>query len=99
MARKRRTESEFKIQEFRVDEAQREFNRRRSRGSKFDAVIQAVAELKEGNALIVEHVNVSEVTGIRQRITSIFGEGWKVESTKVNKEDNLYDLLIMRANK
>lgn len=87
---------DFKIKELDLQEAQREFGRRRGRGSKYDRVIDAAEKLDAGKALMVEQINYSEVTGIRSRIKDFLGDGWAVESTKVDKEKGLYDVLIHR---
>lgn len=95
MARPKKTTS-FEIKEMDLDQAQREFNRKRGRGSKYDDVIAAAEKLGKGKALIIGQVSYSEVTGIRQRIKNYLGEDLKLEATKVDKQKNLYDLLIHR---
>ena len=96
MARRKKTGSDFKIQELDLQEAQRQFNRRRGRGSKYDEVLDAAEKLEKDKALLVEQVSYSEVTGIRQRIKEYLGAGWAVEATKVDKDKGIYDAMIRR---
>lgn len=80
-----------------LKEAKREFSRRSARGSKYDKVLDSAESLAEGKALIVERVSYSEVIGIRQKIRDYFSDDYKVEATKVDKEKNLYDVLVHRT--
>ena len=96
MAKARAKKSSFNIKEMDLKEAQREFNRRRGRGSKYDEIIDRAGKLDKGKALIIEGLASSEVTGLRKRITDILGGGWAASSTKVDAEKNLYDVLIHR---
>ena len=97
MPRGKATGSELKVKEMELKDAQREFSRRRGRGSKYDAVLDAVEKLGKGKAIIIEQVSYSEVTGIRNRLRDFLGDGFKVEATKVNKDKELYDVLIHRS--
>lgn len=95
MARKG-TSSDFKIRKLDLKEAQREFNRRRGRGSKYDDILDAAEKLEKGKALIVGQITYSEVTGIRQRIKEYLSDEWSISATKVDRDNNLYDVLIHR---
>lgn len=97
MPRQKKSETGFQIKELNVNEAQREFNRRRGRGSKYDAILDAAEKLEEGKALIIEQITYSEVNGIRSRIRDMLKGDYQVESTKVNAEKGLYDVLIHRG--
>ena len=88
--------SSFSITELDLKEAQRAFNRRKGRGSKYDEVIDRAGKLDKGKALIIGGLTGSEVTGLRKRITDVLGEGWKARSTKVDAAKKLYDVLIHR---
>lgn len=96
MARAKAAKSAFNVREMDLTEAQREFNRRRGRGSKYDDVISKAEELDKGKALIVEGLSYSEVTGLRKRIADHLGDDWNVSSTRTNKEKGLYDALVHR---
>lgn len=97
MPRTKKPSSEFNIKKLDLREAQRQFNRKRGRGSKYDEILEEIEKLDEGKALIVEQISYSEVTGLRQRVKNLLGaDDWKIEATNVNKDKNLYDLLIHR---
>lgn len=84
------------MQSLDLKEARREFNRRRGRGSKYDPILDEVEKIDAGKALLVEGMSYSEVTGLRSRLREYLGEGYNVEATKVNREKELYDVLIHR---
>ena len=94
MAKGKTKQTSFNIQEMDLAEAQREFNRRRGRGSKYDDVIAKAEKLGKGKALIVGGLSYSEVTGLRKRIADYLGNDWSVSSTRADKEKGLYDALI-----
>ena len=96
MPKRKKSDTEIEFKEMTIEEAQRAFNRRRGRGSKYDEVIEAAEGLAPEKALIVEGVSYSEVTGIRNRLKAYVGEGLRVEATKVDQEQGLYDVLIHR---
>lgn len=96
MARPRKAAGDFKIKEMDLQDAQRAFNRRRGRASKYDQIVDSAEKLSGGKALIVEQMSYSEVTGIRKKIQEYLGEGWKVEASKADREKNLFDVLIYR---
>ena len=96
MARKKKADSSLTVKEMDLKEAQREFSRRRGRGSKYDSILDAAEKLAKGKALIVGQASYSEVTGIRNRVKDHLGTDWKIEATKVDKEQNLFDVLIHR---
>ena len=54
MPRRKKSDSALAFREVALEEAQRSFNRRRGRGSKYDEVIEAAEELAPEKALIVE---------------------------------------------
>jgi hypothetical protein len=93
---KRRKASEITFRELDAQEARREFNKRRGRGSKYDHVLEAVGNLGQNKAMIVEGLTYSEVTGIRMRMKSHLEGSFKVESTKVDKDKDLFDLLVQK---
>ena len=96
MARPKKAAGEFKYKELDLQDAQRAFNRRRGRASKYDQIVDSAEKLGAGKALIVEQMTYSEVTGIRKKIQDYLGEGWKVEATKTDRDKNLFDVLIFR---
>ncbi len=97
MAKRRRsTTSDFTLKELDAQEARRLFNRKRGRGSKYDRVLEAADKLGSGKALIIEQITYSEVTGIRMRVREHLQDGFKIEATKVDRDKDLYDLLILR---
>jgi len=96
MAKAKARRPSFNIKELDLKDAQREFARKRSRGSKYDDVVNAAEKLAKGKALLVEGLTASEVTGLRKRMTDILGEDWTVGSTKVDAKEHLYDVLIHR---
>ncbi len=99
MAKKRRSSSsDFTVTELDLQEARRMFNRKRGRGSKYDTVIAKAEELDAGKALMVERITYSEVTGVRMRLRDHLDDEYKIEATKVDRDKNLYDLLITRKN-
>lgn len=95
MARRRKS-TEITFRELDAQEARREFNKRRGRGSKYDNVLAAVEKLEDNKAMIVEGLTYSEVTGIRMRMKSHLEGSYKVESTKTDKDKDLFDLLVQR---
>ncbi len=97
MAKARAKKSSFNIKEMDLKEAQRVFNQKRGRVSKYDEILNRAGKLDKGKALIVEGLTNSEITGLRKRITDILGGGWAASSTKVDSEKNLFDVLIHRA--
>lgn len=99
MAKRRKAStSDFTVKEMDLQEARRMFNRKRGRGSKYDAVLEAAEKLDTGKALIVEQISYSEVTGIRMRLREHLQDEFKIEATKVDRDKNLYDLLIQRKS-
>ncbi len=99
MAKRRRsTSTEFTVRELDLQEARRMFNRKRGRGSKYDAVIEAADKLDAGKALMIERISYSEVTGVRMRLRDHLDAEFKIEATKVDRDKNLYDLLISRKS-
>ena len=93
---KSKSKSAFSIKELSLKEAKQEFARRRSRGSKYDAILEKATGLDKGKALIVEGLSYSEVTGLKKRVGDFLGEGWKISSTKVDGDKGLYDVLVHR---
>ena len=93
----RRKKAEFSIAKMDLTEAKREFSRRRGRGSKYDAILEAAEALDKEEALLVDGVSYSEVTGIRSRVKEYLKSTFKIEATKVDKEKDLYDVLIHRT--
>lgn len=98
MPRPRKQESAVKFKELDLDQARREFSRKRSKGSKYDKVLEAVEKLEPGRALLVEQVTYSEVANLRNRIRELIGEEISLESTKVDRDQNLYDMLVQRRS-
>ena len=96
MAKSRTKKDSFNIKELDLKEAQRVFNRRRGRGSKYDPIIEKAEKLGKGKALLVEGLTYSEVTGLRKRIADFLGTDWSVSATKVDKNKGLYDALVHR---
>ena len=96
MPRGKQSSSALKVREMDLREAKREFSRRSARGSKYDKVLDAAEQLQEGKALLVDQISYSEVTGIRTRMKEYLSGDFKVEATKVDKDKNLYDVLIQR---
>ena len=94
MAKAKKSSFNYKVLD--LKEAQREFSRRRGRGSKYDEIIDSAGKLDKGKALLVDGLTNSEVTGLRKRISDMLGEGWSVGSTKVDTDKNLYDVLVHR---
>jgi len=98
MARTRKAASGFTMKELDVKEAKQQFSRSRGRGSMYDEVVQSASDLKANKALIVEGLTYSNVLGLRKRVTDHLGTDYKVESTKSDASNNLYDVLIHKAN-
>lgn len=99
MAKRRRTtSSDFTLRELDLQEARREFNRKRGRGSKYDAVIEAADKLDAGKALLIGKISYSEVTGVRMRLRDHLDDEFKIEATKVDRDKELYDLMISRKS-
>lgn len=97
MARpKRSTETNFAIREVAVEEAQREFTRKRGRGSKYDSLVASVEKLEAGRALIIEKMKYPEVTLLRQRIKEGLGPNFKIDASRTDRENNRYDVMITR---
>lgn len=96
MAKARAKKSTFTVKEMDLKQAQRAFNRKRGRGSKYDEVIDKAEKLEQGKALIVEGLSYSEVTGLRKRMADILGEDWSVSATKVDADKSLFDALVHR---
>lgn len=96
MARPKKTSGDFKMKEVDLQEAQRSFNRRRGRASKYDQLLDGAEKLSVGKALVVEQMTYSEVTGIRKKIQEFLGEGWKVDALKADRDKNLFDVMIYR---
>ena len=92
----RRKKSDFNISKMDLSEAKREFNRRRGRGSKYDSILEAAEKLAKDVALLVDGISYSEVTGIRSRVKEYLKGSYKIEATKVDKEKDLYDVLVHR---
>lgn len=93
---KRRKSTEISFRELDAQEARREFNRKRGRGSKYDPIIEAADKLDANKAMIVEGISYSEVTGIRMRMRDHLEGDYKIESTKVDPNKNLFDLLVQK---
>lgn len=97
MAKRKSSASSFNVKEMDAKEAQRLFSKSRSRGSKYDEIIEKASDLGKGKALIAEGLTYSEVTGLRKRVADFLGDGWTISSTKVDKEKSLYDVLMHRS--
>lgn len=93
---KRSKKNSLSYKEMDLKDAEREFNRRSSRGSKYDDVVSAAEKLGKGKALIVENLSYSEVTGLRKRIADFLGDDWNVSATKADKDKNTYSALVHR---
>lgn len=92
----RRKKSDFNISKMDLPEAKREFNRRRGRGSKYDTILEAAEKLGQKEALLVDGITYSEVSGIRSRVREFLQGSFKIEATKTDKDKDLYDVLIHR---
>jgi hypothetical protein len=96
MAKRRKSSGEISFRELDAQEARREFNKKRGRGSKYDPIIEAADRLSPNKAMIVEGISYSEVTGLRMRMRNHLEGDYKIESTKVDRDKNLFDLLVQK---
>lgn len=81
------------IKEIDLSEARRLLSRKRSRASKFDAVLDATDKLGTGKALQVEGLSYSNVLALRKKLKEQIGENVKAESARVG---DLYDVIIYK---
>ena len=96
MARSKKATGDYKMKEVDLQEAQRAFKRKRGRASKYDQIVSSTEKLGAGKALVVEQMTYSEVTGIRKKIHDLLGESYKVEASRSDRENNLFNVLIYR---
>lgn len=86
----------FNIKTLDQNDAVAEFRKRQALGGKLSGVLEALVNLKEGNALLVEELTTSDVSMLRTSIRRYLEDAFVVETTRVETNKDRYLALAYR---